>query len=903
MDINKYDNQGLRGHQTEGSTAQTNGQVWFVNGNHGSAGNTADTGVGESWDLPFATINYAVSRCSNDAGDIIYVAPGHTEAIQDTSPLNQSGTVTDELCVDKTGVTIVGMGTGTNRPTITLSGATDATVEVRAGDVTLRNLLIVNNLANTVAMVQVNALADGLILENCEFRDSGAALECVLQINLATAADDITIRGCRFFNTAANDGNTACVFSIGATARLKIYDNLFRGDWQAPVIDLDAAVSTDTEVVDNLFNQLDAVVTSVIDLHGSTTGVVKGNHIHCPAGGSQVPITAAAVLVSDNWWSPNEGVDTQPILGSGGAGGSSLMKHFYVDSGTGVATNDGLSWATPLSLVDDAIGKCTGSNGDIVHVAAGHAEADMDGTAGQIFDVDVIGVTIIGEGSGDARPTFTFTTDATNGLVDVTVADCVLENLIFKCNIASQENMIKLSSSADDTVIRNCEFLEGGATPLTCIMLGGGDGQADNVLIEGCRFYMPTDGNQDNAVEVLFDMAGLVIKNNYILVNSDEAVIEFPAGGNASQDIRITGNTIINEQSGIHCIEIEQTALTVTGIIADNILVSTSRAAALQPNITNCYGNVWMAVGGSVRPVLLEGGDLTTPGQNVYVNSAHAQAVDDAAHGTSWDFPLTTIEYANTNVVTANNNDVIHVGPGHEETISDSLFLDFDSAGVTVIGYGNGEDKPMVTFDHASAVVDVGAASVTIKNFLFRASVDGVAVGVDILAGFNHCRIIDCEFGEPEAGTDEFAIALQVNAVCDFTEISGCQFHAGAQAGVTAIKLTGANAFLNMHDNWVTGAYSGPPILGSGAAITDCDIYNNRIATSGGQDTFNLVAASTGFVRDNRIVVGAVTFAADLDIGNCWSMNNYMIADDDVGGAKCDHRYVAAASVTETADG
>ena len=430
-----------------------------------------------------------------------------------------------------------------------------------------------------------------------------------------------------------------------------------------------------------------------------------------------------------------------------------------------------------------------------------------------------------------------------------------------------------------------------------------GDGQADRAIIENNRFYMPTDGNQDNAIEILFDMTGVEIKNNYIMVNSDEAVIELPAGGNACQDMIIRGNIIINEQTGIHCIEVEQTALTVTGICADNLMVNDTRGACLQPNLLNCFGNVWMPLGGNVRPVLLEGGDITTPGQNIYVNSAHTQAVDDTAHGTTWDFPLATIEYANTNVVTANNNDTIHVGPGHEETITDAAFLDFDSAGVTVIGYGNGEDKPKVTFDHANAVVDLGAASITIKNFLFRPSVNGVAVGVDILAGFNHCHIIDCDFGEPEASTDEFAIALQVNAASDHTVISGCRFMAGAEAGVTAVKLTGANDHLVMKDCLVTGAYSGPPILGSGAAITECDIHHNQLLSVSAVDTFNLVAASTGFVRDNRVVVGAVDFATNFDIGTCFCMNNYCIANDDTGGTKVDNRFTAAASQTETADG
>jgi hypothetical protein len=882
----------------EGTDRHSGGNTWYVDSQSGNKANTSGGGQGESWSSPFSTINYAVSQCTNQGKDVILVAANHVETIQDTSPLNESGTVTDELCIDKSEVTIIGMGQGTARPTITLSGATDATVEIRAANVTFKNFIIVSGLADVAAGITVANAVDGTLIENVEFRDGGAAnLELVLGVSISANSDDVTIRGCEFVNTAAGDNNAA-IFSVGATIRLKIYDNHFNGDWDNAVIDLDASASTDTLIRDNIINQLDATVGLAIGLNASTTGEVIDNIIHCPSGTAAGPVVAAGALVSGNRSTINEGSETTPTHTPQGTG--SVGNHWYVDSGTGTTTGDGKTWDTALSLIDDAIGKCVASNGDVIHVAAGHAEADLDGTAGQIFDVDVNGISIIGEGHGDARPTFTFTTDAANGTCVVTGTDVLLKNLIFKCNMASLEQMIDVA--ADDLTIEECEFLEGGQTPLFCIRADTVDNDSDNLVIKNCRFYLPTAGNQDGAIMLNKDHDGLRITGNYIMGNWDLAAIDLQVAANNCQDVVIANNTIISEQTGKPCIQVEQTALTVTGVCHNNLLVNDTRGACLQPNILNCNGNVWMPLGGNVKPVLLEG-DVTTPGQNIYVNSAHAQAVDDTAHGGSWDFPLATIEYANTNCVTANNNDVIHVGPGHEETITDSVFLDFDSAGVTCLGYGNGDDKPMVTFDHANAVVDLGAASITIKNFLFRASVDGVAVGVDILAGFNHCRVIDCEFGDPEAGTDEFAIALQVNAACDYTEISGCAFHAGAQAGVTAVKLTGANAYLKMYDNWVTGTYSGPPILGSGAAITNCDIHNNILATAGGQDTFNLVAASTGFVRDNRIVVGAVTFAADLDIGNCWSMNNYMIADDDVGGAKCDHRYTVAASVTETADG
>jgi hypothetical protein len=900
--MNIYDKVGRLGWYSllEGTDRQSNGNTWFVNGNSGNAANSADVGQGASWDAPFATVNYAISRCSNNAGDIIIVAASHTETIADTNDSNVSGTVTDEFCVDKSGVTIIGLGSGTRRPTFTLASATDACIDVRAANCTLCNLVFYNTIADNVAMLDAQSTASGLTIENCKFYESAANAEAILQINLTANCDDVTIRGCRFYNVDTNDGGLASIKLEGGSDRLRLIDNVFDGDWNEQIIDADTALSTEVEIIGNVFNNVDAVVCSAIDLHSSSTGIVSNNIIHNCAGGSGGgPISAVGCLVSGNRVAVNEGQNAVEFPGT--VGGTKIGNHWYVDSGTGADTNSGTSWADAVATVDTAIGLATASNGDIIHVAAGHAESDMDGTAGQIFDMDKIGISVVGEGSGDARPTFTFTTDTANANVDVTAADCRLENLIFACNVASQAYMVYAHTSADDLIIRNCEFREGGQQPLSAILLGGGDGHADRVIIDNNRIYLPTAGPQDNAIEILYDMTGVEITNNYIMGNFDEAAIEIPAGGNNCQDMIIKNNIIINEQTGIHCIEVEQTALTVTGVCANNILVNDSRGICLRPNILSCYGNIWMPLGGNARPVILEG-ELTTPGQNFYVDSGHGEAVDDTAHGSSWDFPCATIDYAIA-LCTANNGDTIHVAPGHEETLDNTHAITIDVVGVTLIGYGKGSDKPLITYDHADGEIAVTVDNFTMKNFRLRPSTDGVTNAIILSAGADNFTIEDCEFGFPETASDEFAKAIISGDASNNMTVNNCKFMAGACAAVAAIDLTTDTDHTVISNCLFTGAYSTAPIMGQTTASTNLDIHHNKFLCTGSTDTFNLVASSTGFVRDNYISVNAATFADALDIGDCFNVNNFMIADADVGGACCDNRYTAAASVTETLDG
>jgi hypothetical protein len=882
MNVGKYDTYNQLGMYAfvEGTDRHSEGSTWYVDSNSGDKANSTGSGQGESWDLPFSTINYAVSQCTNQGKDVIFVAANHAETIQDTSPLNASGTVTDELCIDKSEVVIIGMGVGTSRPTITLSGATDAVVEIRAANVTIKNFIIVSGLADVAAGISVANSVDGTIIENVEFRDGGAAnLELVLGVTLSANADDVTIRGCQFYNTNAGDNNAA-IFTTGATARLKVHDNFFRGDWDNAVMDFDAAASTDTLVSDNIIFQFDATVGGAILLNASTTGAVIDNTIHCPVGSSTSPVIATGALVARNYYTVAEGQSATVLALSSNAsvGGN----HWYVDSGSGTTTGDAKSWDTALTLVDDAIAKCTASNGDIIHVAAGHAEADMDGTPGQIFDVDVNGISIIGEGIGDSRPTFTFTTDATNANCYITGTDVLLKNLIFKCNIASQDHIIDVA--ADDVTIEDCEFLEGGQTPLSCITADNTDGDSDNLVIKNCRFYLPTAGNQDNAIEIGKDHAGVRIIDNYIMGDFDEAAIEIPAGGNNCQDMVITGNTVINEQTGIHCIEVDVAALTVTGVCARNTLINDTRSAALQSNILSCYDNVWIPLGGNVAPVKLEAQGVT-PGNHVYVDSA--LGVDDTAHGTTWNEPVATLDYAIA-LCAASNGDVIHVAPGHAETLTTASYITIDVVGITVIGYGRGTDRPTFTFDTGTDTTWViSAANFHIENCIFVNTQDGLVVGFVCTAAYTTFK--NCVFRD--AGADNTVDWITVSTNADYFLMDGCVVEGTDTAGNTSfIDITTA-AYPTIKNTQINGDYSDGCITFTGSASTDILIDNCRMENKNAviDSCIQGIANLTGWVSNCYFYITGDTettwFETPGDTGTfeCYGVNNVGEAGKFVG--------------------
>ena len=136
-----------------------------------------------------------------------------------------------------------------------------------------------------------------------------------------------------------------------------------------------------------------------------------------------------------------------------GAGLLTFGSIFYVDSVTGSNTaNDGRSPDQPYASIDTAVGSCTANKGDHIIVIPGHVETV---TAAAGLDLDVAGITIIGLGEGDVRPTINFTT-ATTADMDFDATDITLQNILFTGGIDALAAPIDVNS--DDCTLIDCEI-------------------------------------------------------------------------------------------------------------------------------------------------------------------------------------------------------------------------------------------------------------------------------------------------------------------------------------------------------------------------------------------------------------------------------------------------------------
>lgn len=185
------------------NTTLSSGEVGGSDGNPGT------------FNRPLATIAAALDKCKANKGDIIFVKPGHAETVSSAGG----------LALDVAGVAIVGLGKGSNRPTLTLDTATTASITVTAANVTLNNFVISANFADIVSAFTVTA--DDFHMHQCDIVATAANMNFLHVIDTNTtdaSADGLTVTECYWHEP---DAATLAFALVDASfARWNISDNV-----------------------------------------------------------------------------------------------------------------------------------------------------------------------------------------------------------------------------------------------------------------------------------------------------------------------------------------------------------------------------------------------------------------------------------------------------------------------------------------------------------------------------------------------------------------------------------------------------------------------------------------------------------------------------------------------------
>ncbi len=164
------------------------GSVFYVDSATGSNGNKG------TYKAPFATLDYAIGKCTANKGDTIYVMPNHAETI----------TGAGGITADVAGITIVGLGSYNQRPRFLMDGGTTVTFVVSAADVTIRNLVFAAGHADVVTCF--NVTGKGCWIDHCEFVENVVDENFVTAIKAtgaANTADGLRVTSCRAYGVDA----------------------------------------------------------------------------------------------------------------------------------------------------------------------------------------------------------------------------------------------------------------------------------------------------------------------------------------------------------------------------------------------------------------------------------------------------------------------------------------------------------------------------------------------------------------------------------------------------------------------------------------------------------------------------------------------------------------------------
>ena len=275
------------------------GKVFWVNNSSvlAQGGIGGSNGNDGSYLRPFSTIDYAVSQCKASRGDIVVVMPGYTQVVSAAAGLG----------LDVAGVAVIGLGSGSLRPTITLDTAATADIDVSAANISVQNMIFVANFADVATCFEVAAAKD-FTVEYCEFRDTSASLNFINIIDTNAVANDAD--GLYFaHNSILSLGTTAAttVIEIDETiSRMVVAHNFFTGaDVDNTPMFIEAATFDlkHVQIYDNVGYRLSDFATSGWLLETSSTastGFVYDNYGKTLDAAAILLITTGSTLGTHN---------------------------------------------------------------------------------------------------------------------------------------------------------------------------------------------------------------------------------------------------------------------------------------------------------------------------------------------------------------------------------------------------------------------------------------------------------------------------------------------------------------------------------------------------------------------------------------------------------------------------
>lgn len=278
--------------------------VFYVQSTTGS--NTANNGRDPGNAL--ATLEAAINLCTANNSDVIILLPGHTEAVTSTS-----------TNLDVAGVTIIGLGSGSLKPTFTFA-ATSSRFNVTAANCTLQNVRIQAAVGDVVTAFLHATAAQNTRYLDVEFY----ATSTFNFINCYTLGAANISDGCRWernYLRTADAGQLALCITAAAHNDLKFYDNyVVHAATAAGLLTAGAAELLGLDVKGNFVQtgQTDGSVGVLVITTGTaSSGRIVENHMKTADAAANVAIPIASkVYAANNYVAGADEVGTVVAVGT-----------------------------------------------------------------------------------------------------------------------------------------------------------------------------------------------------------------------------------------------------------------------------------------------------------------------------------------------------------------------------------------------------------------------------------------------------------------------------------------------------------------------------------------------------------------------------------------------------------
>lgn len=262
----------------------------------------------------------------------------------------------------------------------------------------------------------------------------------------------------------------------------------------------------------------------------------------------------------------------------------------------------------------------------------------------------------------------------------------------------------------------------------------------------------------------------------------------------------------------------------------------------------------------------------------------YTQFVEDHPAYKSGDGVVTTAAVYNTidaaiGACTANQGDVIYVMSGHVETVTAASGIAADIAGISIVGVGNGQNRPRVDFTTAvGASFVVSAANVWIENIVFTGGIDALTGPIDIQA--SDCTMLNCLYRDV---TGQATDGIVTTAAATRFRLLNYRHEGATAAGAnSAIALVGSDD-CEIGGLYIDGNFAVGAIDVRTTAVLNLWLHDFTIRTRNAADIalIDTITGSTGMIekgfirlQDNAAnITEAITGATWVFSDNIWVVN------------------------------